>query len=516
MRKTVKSTIGVALASFLALNLGLVAHAQPAWVPSTPPGSFAAGVKEGDPNPGRYLMHIAEQALGNSSTGSYLLDVPPGTLLTNQNFFVCTDPGPNLDCNTGKVGRYSMNALLPVCGNVVESCIEKLWIYKVGEKPVEASFSKKLQGFTTKGYPLRGIPRGDTVSVWSSDIPHTGGSGNYVVSATLKANVGSFGLSIDNFTLKVLPVSEISAQGAIIPEYTICRGPQDNRGDNVGDCLNNGVFEGNINCAYTQTDICGQVQEFAPDTRVAVQLRLHNAVSGWFHGRVKAPDLQVSRINSMYNRVKIDALPGAVSRFLVESRVDLGDPDPTKVLPDQGFGGQFLLNQSTRKSAFDMLRIYRKRANDTAAGVSNLWSISSMSAQSASYTGSQCLSDTSRVLGIVTTNATAYSGAAPQFKGGFLNYEVAGMHYLPGGEELSEGSYDLVMRSDVARCLYGFSAAPVSATISVVNSKGRKATATTVVSEKNGWLKMAAYGFTFSKKIIKVKVVKAKKTKKKK
>jgi hypothetical protein len=120
------------------------------------------------------------------------------------------------------------------------------------------------------------------------------------------------------------------------------------------------------------------------------------------------------------------------------------------------------------------------------------------------------------VLGIVTTNATAYSGAAPQFKGGFLNYEVAGMHYLPGGEELSEGSYDLVMRSDVARCLYGFSAAPLSATVSVVNNKGKKSVATTVVNEKKGWLKMAAYGFTFSKKIIKVKVVKAKKTKKKK
>jgi len=88
------------------------------------------------------------------------------------------------------------------------------------------------------------------------------------------------------------------------------------------------------------------------------------------------------------------------------------------------------------------------------------------------------------------------------------------MHYLPGGEELSEGSYDLVMRSDVARCLYGFSAAPLSATVSVVNNKGKKSIATTVVNEKNGWLKMAAYGFTFSKKTIKVKIVKAKKAKK--
>jgi hypothetical protein len=68
------------------------------------------------------------------------------------------------------------------------------------------------------------------------------------------------------------------------------------------------------------------------------------------------------------------------------------------------------------------------------------------------------------------------------------------------------------MRSDVARCLYGFANAPISATVSVVNNKGQKSTATTIVSERNGWLKMAAYGFTYSNKTIRVKVTKAKPT----
>jgi hypothetical protein len=67
------------------------------------------------------------------------------------------------------------------------------------------------------------------------------------------------------------------------------------------------------------------------------------------------------------------------------------------------------------------------------------------------------------------------------------------------------------MRSDTARCLYGFSKAPLNASVSVTNDKGTKTTATTVVSEKNGWLKMAAYGFTYSNKTIKVKISKKKK-----
>jgi hypothetical protein len=86
------------------------------------------------------------------------------------------------------------------------------------------------------------------------------------------------------------------------------------------------------------------------------------------------------------------------------------------------------------------------------------------------------------------------------------------MHYLPGGTELNLGTYNLIMRSDVARCLYGFSQAPLSATISVLNEQGTKTTATSVVSEKNGWLKLAAYGFSFSKKTIRAKITKAKPT----
>jgi hypothetical protein len=67
------------------------------------------------------------------------------------------------------------------------------------------------------------------------------------------------------------------------------------------------------------------------------------------------------------------------------------------------------------------------------------------------------------------------------------------------------------MRSDTARCLYSWGKAPLSATVSVVNDKGTKTTATSVVSEtKDGWLKMAAYNFTFSKKTIKVKITKKK------
>jgi hypothetical protein len=64
----------------------------------------------------------------------------------------------------------------------------------------------------------------------------------------------------------------------------------------------------------------------------------------------------------------------------------------------------------------------------------------------------------------------------------------------------------LNLRSDVARCLYGFGSAPIQAKIEVSSSDGTPTLATTVINESDGWLKMTAGGFTFSTPQIKVKL----------
>jgi hypothetical protein len=62
------------------------------------------------------------------------------------------------------------------------------------------------------------------------------------------------------------------------------------------------------------------------------------------------------------------------------------------------------------------------------------------------------------------------------------------------------------MRSDIARCIYGFSNAPIKAEISITSDEGEKKVATTIVNEKNGWLYLSAKGFTFSSPTINVKL----------
>ena len=66
------------------------------------------------------------------------------------------------------------------------------------------------------------------------------------------------------------------------------------------------------------------------------------------------------------------------------------------------------------------------------------------------------------------------------------------------------------MRSEAARCLYGFSSAPISATVSVISSTGEPSVATTSIGEKDGWLYLTANNFTYSSPTVRVKITQAK------
>ena len=118
----------------------------------------------------------------------------------------------------------------------------------------------------------------------------------------------------------------------------------------------------------------------------------------------------------------------------------------------------------------------------------------------------ECITNTSTFNGIVTTNAMLNDVSPARFEDDSLIYDVAGAHEGYDGK-VFKGSYDLVMSSEVARCLYNFSSAPIKATISVTSSTGEvQNIATELVNEKNGWLTLSAKNFTFSAPTIRIKL----------
>ena len=109
--------------------------------------------------------------------------------------------------------------------------------------------------------------------------------------------------------------------------------------------------------------------------------------------------------------------------------------------------------------------------------------------------------------GVVSTNATQYIAGPPTFEEASqsLDYKVAAPHYLSNGS-VFQGTYNLQVSETLAKCIYGFTDAPISATVSVISSDGAAKVMTTLVSTSGGFVRLSVAGFTFSSPTIRVKL----------
>lgn len=494
-RGGIRSTLATLFTVALVLTSGVSAQAQDAWRVGDP--SFFGpkfGSFNNDYNNGRDIILIEEEAERTFESVFHETQAQPQTVT------LCPDPGKALDCGTSTSGWVSGAVVLPFCGSVVENCVEGLSV-GTSESMTAASFIRTGYGFEFKGDPSIGLPNGSGPSVFESSHLHTGGN-QYVVAAILRFWADQQrGVTPYDFSVRVFPVSPRPSTLAL-PVSTVCDTPD---GKGLRQCTDH-----REECIYQLEGVCAYAQDFAPQTRVQVSLKLSNNVSGWFRGRLKAPAISVSPISTVYSSVVVSGEPVDVPRLVSTYVVGQDGPNLVGRPQDNAHGGPFTIFKAASARGIEIVNGLRKVVNDTATAVNTVWMINSITADQAAGSSSQCFADKSRLLGIVTTNAMTYTGTVPDYKDGYLSYRVAGMHFMPDGKTEVLGTYDLVMRSDVARCVYGFSQAPVSATIQVVGTAGEEKVATTIVNERDGWLRLAAYGFTFSEKEVRVTITQPK------
>jgi hypothetical protein len=160
-------------------------------------------------------------------------------------------------------------------------------------------------------------------------------------------------------------------------------------------------------------------------------------------------------------------------------------------------------NQSSQQMVDD-LNLWLPIIKDKASATPTYWMVRTTT--NAETNKQFCLKQ-GEVNGIVTTNATAYTSGAPFFNEKYqsLDYKVASPHFDANGN-VNVGHYNLQINSEVARCLYGFTSAPISATVSVISSNGENQVATTTLKESNGWIYLRAAGFTYSSPTVRVKL----------
>ena len=474
----------------------LIAQVQPAYA------SDAYNAEDIARTDGKAIYLINEDSAANHFPGIWSTSGKAGP---SQSGRVCSSAN-DINCFYEN-GQTRAAAILPICESAVsEDCITSLELAGTDGIFHEAKYVRKVSGEEFAAVPGLNFPGASSTSLWElPQVPSASGTTTYSVTVTesldYKPSTGKWNVfAVD---AKVVPFREASGPYVQAKQIT----EKNQWGKDAP-----GATGFAHQCAWQEVGKCGIPQDFATDTKVRIKVRLKDSVGGWFRGRLSAPQISIEEFSKDTNLLTIEAAPVQVSKTQIVRDLKSLSSAEKKFMAANGLTEKttWVKNWSSASSpvAFDVLDVFRSGQSDTASGVNTYWGFGTIP----NVTGNKCLSDKSRVLGIVSTNAMAYDGGAPSFSGGFLSYKVAGLHFLSGGEALALGSYDLVMRSDTARCLYGFSKAPLSATVSVVNEKGTKSVATTVVKEtKDGWLKLAAYGFTFSKKTIKVKITKKKK-----
>ena len=409
-------------------------------------------------------------------------------------------------CNLEPGSSLSVTSILPVCATAIENCVETLQIIKSDGSVVNAKFEKYFKGKTFAGIPELKMPGGSRPSLWiAPGAPNAGGNEKYVVNTALAWDYRGGTASVYGFQASVYAIQDRFDSG--YTDSGINVGP--NIDGKFGSYTNTGEINFTGTCIATEAGYCAERTEFTPKTRISLTLKLSNKVTGWLQGRISSPAIELHALDNNFNSLSVTAdvveVPMMYAQFKKSDQNSfVNDAYENRWASSLGVNGrsewrQFGPNQPV---GMELVNSLAPLAKNTAAAVHSYWNISSLP----NISSNPCMSDTSKLIGFVTTNAMAYLGSAPTWDGSSLQYKVAGLHYLPDGKSLATGKYDLVMRSETARCLYGFSTAPISAEISIISSDGDQKVATTVVNEKNGWLYLAAAGFTFSAPTISIKL----------
>lgn len=399
--------------------------------------------------------------------------------------------------------------ILPPCAeNFKGPCVNGLKIRNSKGELIVAKLVRLIDAFTFRGSDEFKLPSGSSVGIWQAEgAENSGGTDLYTAAAKLEYRVDVQNKSsvLLDFQASVVPIRLQAGDFQKMQPVDIANPWQATR--------TNWVWGHHIgNCAWQELGLCAVAQQWHSGAEVELDLQLPKAVTGWLYGRMTMPRIEVTSLDSSLNKVVIQARPVTVqgSKPLVDfnnipeklkSFLTDGGKSPFPQGAGYANGGWVWQIPTSHENNFKWFEEWFQFTSDRADGVVDYWNIKSIPVTTLS---NECIKSESELVGLVTSNALLYSGSPPEFRDNELVYEVASVHFLPDGTTPFLGSYDLVLRSTAARCLYKLTERPISAKVEIVNSDGNIQVATTTLREAQGWVNVSANGFTYSKPTIRV------------
>ena len=430
------------------------------------------------------------------------------------NYKFCTSVD---DANCIATKNIESLASLPNCDSVNQiNCISGVYAVSDSGVRTEGIFQKRIVEKGKTDYaanPSINLPLGNGQgAIWK--IPGVKGADNtenYFVGALLRsglqkqagANIGSSKFEPIYFTSAISPVVE--KLGRFGPNAA---GDSSSTPTGFGSGVGNSSGEPWEDCVVTDQGVCYFPKNFPSGYRFGVNVKISSKLTGWFHGRISEPNIMTTT-SSAGQVINIEASPVQVPTLWEKVPTTEISDELRTLLTTGGFFGNgqgYYMPGNSGPESFGMATPWIKMLKDKATTSNSYWSVRTLLGEGSDQVY-RCAQNSSEVAGVVTTNSLVYSAGPPAFNKAdqSLDYKLLSPHYASDGTE-AKGTYDLLLRSDVARCIYGFSKAPVSASISVLSADGTAQVSTTVLNEKNGWLTLSAKNFTFSSPIVRIKL----------
>jgi hypothetical protein len=496
------------------------------------PGAFASGESVTfSYATGKGFFGInADPAFLNSFTTPYLSGREVGSDGLVKSVAACSSLN---DPICAKMNVFKARAMMPLCVTEIETnCIESISAVNAAGQSLPVQTGEKFPGAQLQDYvgdPARKLPSGGPAPlVTIPGAPHAGGDKYILIfnhDGVLDLRNGPNAEYLTTFTGGLFAVSTKTGSfslGSSLVNLSFFESLGRN-GAITGYSQSNDKAQG---CLINDANRCAVAQPLPLDVTFSVKVRVNFKVVSWFSGRLTDPTVKIENVSNGNQIVTITAKPATVPKVIKwERKADLPKSviDYYDALPKPlGGTGDLGALQNGDPSSWSLMRqltnygeqmmqeflLWLPVIGDKSDYLPTLWTVRSMNSGNRT---NPCLDSTSEVLGIVSTNATQYLEGPPVFNSATstLEYKVAAPHLKPDGE-VFRGSYDLQLRSAAARCLYGFSNAPISATVEVVSENGEKQVAVTTVNEKDGWLYLSAKGFTFSAPVVSVKLTQEK------
>lgn len=459
---------------------------------------------------------------------------------TVDGFFMCKTSSDKA-CSGLKTVEFNA-ALQPCSSTLVFDCIDSFGVEKDDGSRIAASYVSSFPATGPNDFsadPAKGLIEGRPSGLWRLASDSGSAVDLHYLSARIQGSSSNGGpFTVTSFGAALHPVEMVkyACTGQQCTPGWYPHHPTNGtsgfgygQGREVGlDCVMTGInpASGVLECAKRKA--------FTKGVRYYLTVKLSKSPRGWFHGRLDSPTVSITP--GAVQGLTLDIKGKSVAVPIVNTgrlfkdlpanmqeayRKTGGWPTngsgyftsrdgPTGNQTDPLIRNRLSIPPAGGETGIAELEAWIPLINDTASADPSQWSLRTLQPWEM-QDANRCFESESRVNGVVITNATQYSVGPPSFnsKTQSLEYKVSAPHYSSGGA-LTRGMYHLIMRADVARCIYGLPNVPLKASVDVVEVDGATETATTSVAEVNGWLSFSAVGYTHSSPVIRTKIQPAK------